>query len=261
MEGLMHRVREILQGWVEQNGVPPSVEALPWDAVERVILEEWTNSVHGVVGHAGKEALKDVGIPADSFHVQNPDTLEWLRTHGAELVTDVTEKTKAGIREAVRTAIENEEAPREQAKVIRQLVGLREDQVQQIQRFHDQLVEDGVEGDALDRAMEKRGNRAMQQRAMNIARTETMAASNAGMHQAWDGARRAGYLDASLMEREWIAGTGSARTCEDCEAMDGQRAPIDEPFTTPDGDSIMMPPLHPSCRCVCGLVFKDDETE
>lgn len=73
-------------------------------------------------------------------------------------------------------------------------------------------------------------------RAMLIARTETIRASNAGAVDR--------YRQAQVEVVEWVA-TEGAGTCQECAATDGERARIGETFT----NGVDAPPLHPDCRC------------
>ena len=70
-------------------------------------------------------------------------------------------------------------------------------------------------------------------RAMTIARTEVVAASNAGSHFA---AEQTG-LD---YERVWLS-SRDERVREDHADMDGQRRGKNEPFEAPDGSLLMFP--------------------
>jgi SPP1 gp7 family putative phage head morphogenesis protein len=76
------------------------------------------------------------------------------------------------------------------------------------------------------------------ERAMLIARTETIRASNQGA--------LASYRAADVAQKEWTTAEDD-RVSEDCEA-NGDQGPIgiDEAFDSGD----MTPPAHPNCRCV-----------
>ena len=54
-----------------------------------------------------------------------------------------------------------------------------------------------------------------------------------------------------MLNKTWIT---RARTippnCPRCEAMNGQTVPMDDQFTTPEGEKISGPPLHPHCDCI-----------
>lgn len=76
------------------------------------------------------------------------------------------------------------------------------------------------------------------ERAMMIARTETIRASNEGALSR--------YAQAGVERKEWSAdGEG---TCDDCENLDGVQVALGENFEG-DEDSVDAPPLHPMCRC------------
>ncbi len=82
------------------------------------------------------------------------------------------------------------------------------------------------------------------QRAMVIARTETILASNAGA--------MASYRAAGVQEKEWTTAQDD-RVSEECAANGAQGAIyIDDVFES--GDE--MPPAHPNCRCVIVPVIR-----
>lgn len=71
-------------------------------------------------------------------------------------------------------------------------------------------------------------------RCQRIARTETMMATNVGSQD--------GYKSMGITQLKWHTAEDE-RTCEICDAMDGEEFPIDE-FPTPPASS------HPDCRCI-----------
>jgi len=91
-------------------------------------------------------------------------------------------------------------------------------------------------------------------RAMVIARTETIRASNQGA--------RLGYQESGVVtEVEWLTAFDE-RTCPFCAYMDGKRASVDGLFFKKGAtldvegqrlvfgyEEISAPPLHPNCRC------------
>lgn len=96
--------------------------------------------------------------------------------------------------------------------------------------------------DAYDEILDAVGNEA---RAEMIARTEAMDAANEGLAQGWSQAVDEGLLTGDE-QKEWIATPGC---CDECDAVDGEKVPMDEDFSVGDD-----PPLHPNCRCTMGLV-------
>lgn len=162
-------------------------------------------------------------------------------------MTNVTNETRAGIRALVGQAFEQEWPPRELARHLRSSIGLTERQVGQIARLRQDLHAAGVDASTLARRIEQRSAQLIRQRATNIARTETLRASNSGQLEAWRQGDEAGLLNANVV-KEWIV-TPDERLCPLCEPLDGAHAALDELF--PGG--VEAPPLHPSCRCAVGL--------
>lgn len=90
-------------------------------------------------------------------------------------------------------------------------------------------------------------------RAEEIARTETMMASNVGQQEAWRQAADDDLLTGQE-KQEWIV-TPDDRLCPDCEDMDGEQAGLDDTFHSQEFGDVDGPPLHPRCRCTVGIVL------
>lgn len=87
-------------------------------------------------------------------------------------------------------------------------------------------------------------------RAEMIARTETISAVTEGQQEAWSQATDAGVLTGNELQL-WVV-TDDDALCPICEPMDGETAPLGEPFNV-DGEDIDGPPAHPNCRCYLEL--------
>lgn len=148
-----------------------------------------------------------------SFDKTNPRAVEWVKEHAADTVTGVSETTREQIRKLVEDAFEEQFDVDDLADEIAELIGDED-------------------------------------RAENIARTETMKASNAGQQEAWNQAVDEGLLTGEE-EQEWIT-TPDDRLCPICEPLDGQKAPIGGQFKTELG-RVDGPPAHPRCRCTIAL--------
>ena len=83
-------------------------------------------------------------------------------------------------------------------------------------------------------------NRYLRNRANLIARTETIAALNAGRMEATQQLIDRGAVRADQVTRSWDA-TGDARTRLMHLQMEGQSVPWGQPFVAPDGDLLMHP--------------------
>ncbi len=71
-------------------------------------------------------------------------------------------------------------------------------------------------------------------RAMRIARTETITASNVAATET--------YKEAGVKEVEWLTSL-DGRECDECDDLNGNTFPVDD-APTPGADT------HPNCRCV-----------
>ena len=86
----------------------------------------------------------------------------------------------------------------------------------------------------------------LKQRAELIARTEIITASRKGNQELWQQAREQGLIGPEAVQK-WNANAGA---CDECAVLDGETAPLGEPF--PGGS--YGPTLHPACRCSLTLL-------
>lgn len=117
-----------------------------------------------------------------------------------------------------------------------------------------------------DRVQEKLGPASITNRAMLIARTETMYAANAGAEL--------GYVQSGVVEgKQWLI-AWDERTCDICLDMEGMTAPVGQPTWEKEGMTIgdvqsnyglkfdytegemPFPPIHPRCRCTIIPILK-----
>lgn len=182
-----------------------------------------------------------------AFNATNPHAVAWAEKHAARLVVDVTQSTRDGIRTLVRDAFVKQIPPRTLAKQIRVLIGPTKQQIGAIIRQRDRWIADGLSADTIQSRLARAGATAIRDRALTIARTETMFASNSGQLAAWGQARSEGLIDSELV-KEWIITPDSA-LCEICAPLEGMQVGMDDDF--PGG--VQNPPLHVNCRCAAGL--------
>jgi len=121
-------------------------------------------------------------------------------------------------------------------------------------------LELGESIDKLRKRVEARlGESYIKNRAENIARSETIYASNAGAEL--------GYMQSGVVEgKKWLTAVDE-RTCEHCIAMNGRTAPLGETFDIKDIElnfdyskgEMPHPPLHSRCRCTIVPIVKTVE--
>ena len=202
--------------------------------------------------------------PTIRFDRTNQSAVAWAERHAAELVTDITKETRIALRNIVTRAFIEQMPPRMAARQIVRTIGLTERGEEAVANLRATLMSSpgkrvmagkiairvpakGIGRAQLDRALTAYAERLTKQRALLIARTETIAASNEGQRQLWQQAVQNGQLPRSA-ERVWIA-TGDKRTCPICSRLDGEMAPLNGLFAGAyDG-----PPAHPGCRCSQGI--------
>lgn len=232
-----------------------------WSAANARMVDAWEKVTSDVVLRVGTEAWDKVGKAyqwdkgqmEDGFLLDNPYTREWVSLHSTRLTTEVSESTLDGIHEVVRNGIMGHQDPREIARAVKPLIGLRSDQMRAAERRFAELVAGGApQSRAMDRAMAY-GRKLLAQRSQLIARTEVMTANNQGLVQAWNSAASQGLV-LPQARRVWVASTTSDRTCDICKGYAGQEAELNGEFTNKEtGATCKAPPAHPSCRCSQGL--------
>lgn len=169
-------------------------------------------------------AAAEVGI---AFNLENPFALEFVQGYTFRFAESLAKTSRDALREVVARA----------------------------QR-------DGLTIDELRRALQDEVAAWSDARAEQIARTETIRASNQGAKLA--------YRQAGITEIEWLAVDDS---CPYCKALDGRRVSIDATFLQlgdvfhPEGadaplvvtyEDIDAPPAHPNCRCTIVPVFEPE---
>lgn len=235
------------------------------------LFQTLVDGANGSARSARKDGLRQPRGAANAidFDQTNPAAVRWAEERSAELITGINAETRLAIRAAMSDAFTEGIPPRQLAIILRQLVGLTQIQARAVLNVRSLLAEanpgalvkagkvsirvpkGGVTQALLQRVATDYAKRLLSQRAMMIARTETIAASNEGQRQLWLQAAQTGLLT-GVEQREWII-TPDDRLCPDCEEMDGQLRGLEEPFVGPGGESVMGPPLHPMCRCTTGI--------
>jgi hypothetical protein len=232
------------------------LEALPLDVLpnELASVKDTLQEGFKVGGRIGKEALEESGLRL-RFDISNELAEKWAATRSGEMIVEITDSVREGVRDIMERAFSEGRPPRETAKDIRTIVGLTERQTRAVDKFWDELVEDGVPEDKIERRVAKYAEAQLKRRSLVIARTETIRASNEGQQEIWQEAVQEGLLDPARTRRVWMVTDDDRLDKNICEPMDEQMVGLNEPFITGEGEEVMKPPAHPQCRCSTGLVF------
>lgn len=194
------------------------------------------------------------------FDVTNQRALDWAADRSSQLITEIGPETRVAVQTIIADGISAGRPPAQIARDINRTVGLRSDQVDALSSFFDRLdgaspgatvfmgdtavkvPAAGPSVDFVDRQVERYATRLRKQRAMLIARTETLRASNEGQRQLWLQAQDRGDLPASL-KRTWIHNT--KRHADRAGTVVGVTESW--PWGTEPGE-------EPNCGCAQGLV-------
>lgn len=208
----------------------------------------------------GKEPVKVL----QAFDRTNLEAVTWAGEHSATLVSEVLDETRKAIRKVIVAGFQNGIAPRELSRILVSVVSLTEVQANAVVNLHQTILTspgrlvragkvrvrvpvEGMDDARLDKVLHAYADRLSRQRAIAIARTETIAASNKGQELLWQQAQEKGLLPA-VLRHAWIAAP-SERTCPICLAMDGETVVVGEMFS----GGVTLPPAHVMCRCTTGL--------
>lgn len=241
-------------------------------------LSELLQRTAGATGDASAEILRDATGLAASFNRVHPNVVMFARERAAMLVVAVSEDVREAIRIVVAAGAAEGLTTVQQARAIREIVGLPPnwaaaptnlakelragrftstrrlsavDKARIRKRLREDTVDDAFIGEMQDRYARSLTNR----RALNIARTETQESAMHGLRESWRQATDQGVLP-DTARRHWIV-TPDDRLRETHAAVPGLNpdgVPLDGAFDTPLGPS-SGPPLEPLCRCGEGLTF------
>lgn len=235
----------------------------PYETANATLRSELQEILGQIIERTGAEARDDL-LPekrlrkqafGTSFELDNPYSIPWIEEHAASAVTLISETTRQAIRVLLVEGFEAGIAPAALARQLQEVIGLRPDQVETLDRMRNALSADGVSAEDIARQLERRSARMLRQRALLIARTETIAAENAGLQHSWEDAQDHGLLGPYSV-KEWLTvRPRGPHGSESCSALDGQRVPIRESFHDPvTGTDFYTPPAHPNCRSGMGIV-------
>lgn len=188
-----------------------------------------------------------------SFRIVNPLATAAAKANAARMVTAVSAETKAGIRALIARSFADALPPVKTARIIRGMVGITSRQAQAVLNARAGWAKAGLSADVIEGKATRYAAKLLRQRALNIARTESIRAASEGQLAAWQQAAKDGRIQPHRTRRIWVAARGE-RTCEVCKRLHGQSVAFDAPFVLGDLE-LMASPAHPSCRCSQALRF------
>lgn len=193
------------------------------------------------------------------FDLEHPTAADWARRNAAQLIKEVTNETKAAVRELIAAAIENEWTRREVSQMIAGkdgkpgMVGLLRRDVERLNRRRLELEAAGIPADRIRERIARAARQMVKRRARVIARTELMNSTNAGQQILWEQAVARGELDWQRTTKIVVVTPDDRLDFKVCEPMpdmkENKDLRITDKFTTGTGERFLAPTFHPQCRC------------
>ena len=252
----------------------------PSDAVARIssrdilvdlrsLQDELIQPLLDAVEESARDAIRSlpaslqVGVRFDESDVR---AISWARNRAGQFIVEITDEVRKQIRELVTRAIREQFTVDKLAQYIRSIVGLHSRWARAVDNMYERTVSDllgrgepiGVVEAKASAVATKYRMRLIRTRSMTIARTEIVAANNAGRYLGWQQTILQTGVPAGMLRKRWIVGPdgwAGIRVCERCLSLSGTEVGVNDLF--PSGR--LMPPLHPNCRCTAILIFPSEE--
>ncbi len=233
--------------------------------VEDKVVPLWKESVEA--GVRSNPILEEILDEADFDASKLAE--DWIKKHGAEMVTNMTDEQIQTIRQILGEAVYHKMSADETARYLRPIIGLTEPQAQaniryynnfktQLAAAHPRMKTESIERKARE-AAEKYAVKQRRVRAETIARTELITAYHKGNDLAVREGIRTGKLP--KMKKVWSTSRDD-KVCKACMALEGTEIEMDEEFKAKSGKRMigaLIPPLHPRCACAVKYVESDQK--
>jgi Phage Mu protein F like protein. len=204
----------------------------------------------GAAGQVNAEYISDITGTKYAFDLADPNAVKWAGEHGAELVQQIDEPTRAALKEVIHRGYFSGYTPREQAQYIKGMVGLDERRVKAVDNYMVALRRKGFSDEETSKKALKYSDKLLEQRAQTIAVNEASEAATRGQYFSTKDACSRGVLDPQMWEEYRIV-THDKRLCPICEPLSGEARRLPD-GTYPSSGSVT-PKLHVMCRCTSGL--------
>ncbi len=307
MSALVARLeRELGTGWVDvvewlrsQNDVADIEAAIRAGRYSDVVtgIQEaavrFAGDVHGAYNTAALQAREalDAKVPDSliNFDQTNTRAVRWAAQNRFDLRGQITRDQEDTIRSVIVRGQQEGTNPNEQARDIRQAIGLTAYQEQIVHNYrreleqgdymsaldrqlldgrHARAIESAAAGrrsfssDDVDRMTENYRQAWIGYRAETIARTEGLRAAHQGTDELYQQAIEAGQVNANELVMTWVAGPRTEDARPGHQALNDTEAPIGGVFTNPEtGAQLRFPgdpnaPISETANCRCGRTVR-----
>jgi len=232
----------------------------PYDP-ERKIHEVLKVTAELANGH-----IEDITGAEMDFRMVNPSAVQWAKDYAASEVRYISDSQRQAIRDVIVRGQQGGLTYDQQARAIKQLIGLDPRRAEAVGRYEDALWKKhlkmveagasntdikrkGLDPDSISRKSDRYSEKLLRQRSRTIAINETAESAAQGHYYTTKDACDRGILRAGIHEGYRII-TPDERLCEQCSALAGETRQL------PDGtysSGSTNPRLHTLCRCCEGI--------
>lgn len=253
-------------------------EALAKKLDETTALRDAFARLFTATAEASSEVLSAHGMALE-FRALNPLAIQFARSQTATLVTRVSADQRIAIRGIMGRAFEEGIPPRESARLIHRIVGLRHDHAtaplslaEEIRsgqaaaatsrrldaitkaRIRSRIDAGTVTETFIDEVVETYTHALRRYRAESISRTETIRSSSGATEESWRIGQRQGVISQEAVKVVIVTPDDRLRaTHAAVPGMNPDGVPVAAPFNTPWGP-LFYPPWEVNCRCGIGLI-------
>lgn len=240
------------------------------------------DQVYLAAGLSSAEVLRSQVDTLFDFNMANQRAVTHLQQTRLRLVREFSQEQRRATQVFLQDAFERGLAPVEQARALKQSIGLTEDQAKIVQNYRrnleqrskralrrelrdrrfDPTVARAIRTDTplstaqIDRMVDRYGERWVAFRAQTIAETESLRAASAADEELWRQAINDGVVPEAALVNTWRT-TKRKNVRDSHRAMEGQVRAFGMPFLSGDGNALRYPgdPLAPGgdtirCKCV-----------
>lgn len=174
-------------------------------------------------------------------------TDEWVKEYTARLVQGQKALSERTARESIHRYLENGLPQDTITRRLMQVFPLSPRQSMAVDNYRRGLAKQDKPKGMIARFSNRYAKQLLDQKEDLIARTEANASLNFGRQIMFEKAVQNGTLPTDT-RKQWIT-AGDEWVCPHCRPMDEEDVSLNQGFDTSLG-SVLVPPLHPRCRCL-----------
>ena len=171
--------------------------ALDRSALWQALESELDSSLRAPLREAlmGGAEIADNRLPtAMRFDLTNPAAVQAVDTEVANLVQEITDQSRQAIQDLVRQSVQGNFDVHQLARQIKGSIGLTSQYATAVDRYEQALVKQGISAGRAATRSQAYADRLLRHRAVTVARTEVIRATNAGQQAVWNDAQAEGFL-------------------------------------------------------------------